>query len=116
MNIVPVHTVPKPPDDKLWLVMDHSAGPYSINSMIDCQSIAGVKLDSIKTLGDSIRGFRDLHLIDCLDISSLTLWKLDVAAAYCQMPMHHLWQIKQIVTINSQFSVDRCNNFGGCGS
>jgi len=35
MNIVPVHVVPKPPDDKLRLVVDHSAGPYSINSMID---------------------------------------------------------------------------------
>ena len=47
MNIVPIHVVPKPPDDKLCLVVNHSAGPYSINSMIDRQSIAGVKLDSI---------------------------------------------------------------------
>jgi len=47
MNVVPIHVVPKPPDDKLRLVVDHSAGPYSINSMIDHQSIAGVKLDGV---------------------------------------------------------------------
>jgi hypothetical protein len=57
MNVVLVHTVPKPLDDKLQLVVDHSACPYSINSMIDCQSITGVKLDGIETLGDSIRAF-----------------------------------------------------------
>jgi len=56
MNVVPVHTIPKP-EDKLQLIVDHSAGTYSINSMIDRQSISGVKLDGIKTLGDSIRAF-----------------------------------------------------------
>jgi hypothetical protein len=35
MNVVPIHVVPKPPDDKLRLVVDHSAGPFSINSLID---------------------------------------------------------------------------------
>ena len=57
MNVVPVHTIPKP-EDKLRLIVDHSAGTYLINSMIDRQSISGVKLDGIKTLGDSIRAFR----------------------------------------------------------
>jgi hypothetical protein len=63
MNVVPVHVVPKPPDDKLRLVVNHSAGPFSINSLIDRQSIAGVKLDGIKTLGDSIRAFRALTVL-----------------------------------------------------
>jgi len=116
MNVVPVHVVPKPPDDKLRLVVDHSAGPYSINSMIDRQSIAGVKLDGIKSLGDSIRAFRTSHPADLSDGQTLTLWKSDVAAAYRQMPMHPLWQIKQIINIGGQFSVDRCNNFGGRAS
>ena len=57
MNVVPVHTALKP-EDKLRLVVDHSAGVHSINSTIDRQSISGVKLDGIKTLGDSIRAFR----------------------------------------------------------
>src|SRR6202453_1429815 len=97
MNVVPVHVVPKPPDDKLRLVVDHSAGPYSINSMIDHQSITGVKLDGIKTLGDPIRAFCATHPASQSDMDSLTLWKSDVAATYRQMPMHPLWQIKQVV-------------------
>ena len=34
MNVVPAHTVPKPVN-KLRLVVDHSAGAYAINTMID---------------------------------------------------------------------------------
>jgi hypothetical protein len=83
--------------------------------MIDRQSIAGVKLDGIKTLGDSIRAFRASHLTDP-EAQSLILWKSDVAAAYRQMPMHPLWQIKQVVNIDGQFCIDRCNNFGGRAS
>jgi hypothetical protein len=48
MNVVPIHVVLKPPDNKLCLVVDHSTGPYSINSIINHQSIAGVKLDGCK--------------------------------------------------------------------
>jgi hypothetical protein len=79
--------------------------------MIDRQAILGVKLDGIKTLGDSIRAFRATHPTE-----DLTLWKSDVAAAYHQMPMHPLWQIKQAICIDDQFSIDRCNNFGGWAS
>jgi len=113
MNVVPVHVVSKPPDDKLHLVVDHSAGSYSINSMIDHQSIAGDKLDGIKSLGDSIRVFCASHPTNLSDMQTLTLWKSDVAATYHQMPMHPLWQIKQIINIDGQFSVEQCNNFGG---
>jgi len=74
MNVVPVHVVPKPPGDKLCLVVDHSTSPYSINSMIDRQSIAGVKLDGIQTLGDSIRAFHASHPANP-EVQSLVLWK-----------------------------------------
>lgn len=111
MNTVPVHSVPKPHLDKLCLIVDHSASVYSINSMIDQEAIAGVKLDGIHTLGDSIGA---LHCSD--PDASLILWKSDVATAYWQMPMHPLWQIKQVIHIDNQLCVDQCNNFGGCGS
>jgi hypothetical protein len=113
MNVVPVHAVPKPVNN-FRLVVDHSAGVYAINSMIDRESIAGVKLDGIKTLGDSIRAFRATYPDHVTH--PLVLWKSDVAAAYRQMPMHPLWQIKQAVRIDEQFSIDRCNNFGGRAS
>jgi hypothetical protein len=113
MHVVPVHAIPKA-INKLRLIVDHSAGIYSINSMIDRQDIAGVKLDGIKTLGDSIRAFRSSEPMT--KTCPLILWKSDVAAAYRQMPMHPLWQIKQAVCIDDQFSIDRCNNFGGRAS
>ena len=106
MNVVPVHDVPKPPDNKLRLVVDHSAGPYSLNSMIDRKSIGGVKFDGIKTLGDSIREFHASHADEFLSGTPLTLWKSDVAAVYQQMPMYPLWQIKQVINIDDKFSVD----------
>jgi hypothetical protein len=86
---VPVHSVPKPHSDNLRLVVNHSAGIFSINSMINCQAIAGVKLDGIRTLGDSIRALHHSGVDN-----PLVIWKSDVAAAYRQMPMHPLWQIK----------------------
>ena len=76
MNVVPVHTIPKP-GDKLRLIVDHSASTCSINSMIECQSISGVKLDGIRTLGDSIRVFRANHPDSLAPL--LVLWKSDVA-------------------------------------
>jgi hypothetical protein len=82
--------------------------------MINRDSISGVKLDGIKTLGDSIRAFH-ANQPDGMT-PPLVLWKLDVTTAYRQMPMHPLWQIKQAVCINEQFSIDRCNNFGGRAS
>ena len=52
------HTIPKPSSEKLHMVVDHSTGKYSLNSMIDPKDIAGVKLNSIKSLGASLRSFR----------------------------------------------------------
>ena len=70
MYVVPVHVTPKAVD-KLHLVVNHSAGEFSINSMIDRQDVAGVKLDGIKTLGDSIRAFRAAH---CCDMVYYSIW------------------------------------------
>jgi hypothetical protein len=46
----------------------------------------------------------------------LILWKADVSEAYRRMPMHPLWQIKQVVAVHSKCYVDRCNVFGGRAS
>ena len=48
--------------------------------------------------------------------TTLILFKSDVSAAYCMLPLHPLWQIKQIVTINNLWHVDWCTSFGGRGS
>ena len=48
--------------------------------------------------------------------TKLVIFKSDVAAAYRQLPLHLLWQIKQIVTIDGIRHVDRNTAFGGRGS
>jgi len=87
-----IHTVPKSGVKKFRLVTDHSAGQFALNNMISRDDIAGVTLDNVQDLGNALRVMRQ-HDPD----EELVLWKVDVAEAYCQMPMHPLWQIKQIV-------------------
>jgi len=107
----PVHAVPKPASEKLRMVVDHSSGIYSLNSMVDPKDIAGVKLDGIASLGTSLRSFRRAH-----PTSELQMFKSDVGTAYRQMPMHPLFQILTIITVDDEHRVDRCNNFGNRGS
>jgi hypothetical protein len=103
----PVHAVPKPASKKLRMVVDHSSGKYSLNSMIDSKDIAGVKLDGINSFGTSLRSFKAED-----SVSKLEVFKSDVGTAYRQMPMHFLYQLFTIITINSERRVDRFL-FGG---
>jgi hypothetical protein len=105
---MPVGVVPKPYSDKLRTVFDHSAEPYSLNSMIPTLQ-RSVILDTLVDLGRAlIRVRRNIGS----DVP-LVVFKSDVSRAYRLMPMHPLWQIKQIITIPPDRHVDRCNPFGG---
>lgn len=112
MYSMPIHTVPKPRSDKLRLVVDHSASKHSLNSMIPREAIAGGRLDTLKDLGQSLIEYRRIHG----DKVELVVFKSDVSAAYRRMPMHPLWQIKQIITVDGERQVDRNNNFGNRGA
>ena len=70
-----------------------------------------VWLDGLHILGVSIMWIK--HNCPSTD---LVLYKSDVSAAYCQLLMHSLYQILQIITISGQRYIDRSNNFGGCTS
>jgi hypothetical protein len=107
MYSMPIHAVPKE-GGKFRLVTNHSAGEYSLNSMIAKEDIAGVTLDNVQDLGDAICEYRHTHPND-----SLLIWKADVSEAYHHMPMHPLWQIKQVVSFEGEQRVDRANVFGG---
>ncbi|KAH7903103.1 hypothetical protein BJ138DRAFT_1138793 [Hygrophoropsis aurantiaca] len=111
MYSMPIHAVPKPGTDKHRLVTDHSAGNFSLNSMIDRDDIAGVTLDNIQDLGNALRIFRDND-----SDAPLHLWKADVSEAYRLIPMHPLWQIKQVVTFEGKRWLDWMNVFGGRAS
>ena len=111
MYSTPIHAVPKPRSAKLRLVNDHSAGPYSLNSMISREDVTGAKMDSISDLIGALVRYRKRH-----PDRALVLFKSDVSAAYRRLPLHPLWQVKQIVTVDGCRHVDRCTSFGGRAS
>jgi hypothetical protein len=104
----PIGVVPKPHSDKFRLVNDHSQEPYSPNSMITSNN-PSFPLDTIDDLVGVLLTTRRDHGKN----RKLVLWKSDVRSAYRLMPMHPLWQLRQIVTVDGEHSVDRCNTFGG---
>ncbi|KAF8700479.1 hypothetical protein AX14_000774 [Amanita brunnescens Koide BX004] len=108
----PIYAVPKKEPHKFRLVVDHSASGYALNSMIPRDNISGTSFDGIKDLADSLIQFRREYGPSVL----LCLFKSDVSSAYRNLPMHPLWQMKQIVTIDGQRHVDRCNSFGNRAS
>jgi ribonuclease HI len=103
----PIGVVPKPHSDKLRLVNDHKQEPYSPNSMIT-DSSPDFPNDTIDDLIKVLLTARRDHG----ENRRLVLWKSDVKSAYRLMPMHPLWQIRQIVTVDGERFVDRCNTFG----
>src|SRR6202522_4109674 len=111
MYSTPIHAIPKPRSEKLRLVNDHSAGTYSLNSMIAREDVAGARMDSISDLIGALLRYRKRH-----PNTALIRFKSDVSAAYRRLPLHPLWQIKQIVTVDEIWHVDRCTSFGGRGS
>lgn len=110
MMCMPLYAVPKPHSDKLRLVNDHSAGPYALNSGIR-KSDVGMRQDNIQDLGTNL-----LHLRRSLGDVPVWLFKSDVANAYRLLPMHPLWQLKQVVHIGDSYRIDRCCCFGCRGS
>ncbi|PIL32090.1 hypothetical protein GSI_06795 [Ganoderma sinense ZZ0214-1] len=111
MYSMPIHVVPKPHSDKLRLINNLSAGKYSLNGMIRPESIKGAVLDGLPALGAELRKLQREHPSE-----DLILWKSDVSQVYRRMPMSPYWQIFQVVTIDGQRHVDRCNTFGGRAS
>jgi hypothetical protein len=111
MYCMPIYAVPKPHSSDLRLVTDHSYGEYSLNSMIDHDSVTGYPLDNLNKFGEML-----LDLEMKKPGKSLIAWKSDIAGAYRILPMHPLWQIKQVNTIDGERFIDRCNAFGGCAS
>ena len=109
---MPIHAVPKPGSDKLRLVTNHSASDFALNNMISKDDIAGVTLDNVQDLANALRLYRRKGG----ENEDLIVWKADVSEAYRHMPMHPLWQIKQVVTFEGQRHVDQRNVFGGRAS
>jgi hypothetical protein len=50
---MPIHAIPKE-GGKYCLITNHSTGEFSLNSMISKEDIAGVTLDNVQDLGNTI--------------------------------------------------------------
>ncbi|KAF9477427.1 hypothetical protein BDN70DRAFT_837859 [Pholiota conissans] len=112
MYSMPIHVVPKSTPGEYRMITDHSAGDYSLNSMIARDDIAGYPLDGMKHLGERL-----LHIRRTEGNMRMVMAKSDVAEAYRLLPMHPHWQIKQVNTVQrGVFHVDRNNAFGGRAS
>ncbi|KAG1837226.1 hypothetical protein DFJ58DRAFT_734496 [Suillus subalutaceus] len=75
MYSVPMHTVPKPNSDKLQLVVDHTAGDYSLNLMINSDSIKGT--NGLHPLGALLLQFHENNPNE-----ELIMFKSDVSQAF----------------------------------
>lgn len=95
MYSTPVLAVPKKGSNDLRLVSNQSAGLFSQNSMIDRAQTSGARLDTLKQFIPALLNYRRSHPND-----ELVLWKSDVSEAFRLLPMHPLWQIKQVTTSN----------------
>jgi len=111
MTTIPLWVVPKPHSDKSHLVVDHSAGDYSLNSFISSDD-AGIHLDTLHALGKALTCVRSRFGAGV----PLVLFKTDVSQAYRRLPMHPLWQLHQIVAICGSHHVDNNNNFSNRGA
>ena len=109
---MPAHAVPKPNSSDLRMVTDHSAGPHSLNSMIDHDRVTGFPLDNMTHMGEMLL----THHRQTLGSDELLAWKSDIAEAHRLMPLHVLWQLKQINTVDGQRYVDRNATFGSSSS
>jgi hypothetical protein len=105
MISMPIGVVPKPPDG-LRMIIDQSVQPSSQNALIPKEAVS-IRVDNMSTFGAVLRRVRLEHPRE-----RLVVFKSDVSQAYRLMPMHPLWQIRQIVTIDGKRHVDRCNQFG----
>ena len=111
MHASPIHAVPKLHSDKLWMVIYQSARLFPPNSIIKCEDIRGFPLYNMAHLSE---GLICQHRTK--PSQSWVIYKSNISEAYHLLPMHPLWQIKQIVTIDRQWDVDHNNCFGGRGS
>lgn len=110
MQTSAIGAVPKPHSSKYRLITDQSAGMHPLNSFISKED-AKVRYDTLQDLGRALRDLKAKFPCD-----PLVLWKSDVAHAFRTIPMHRLWQVRQVVEIDGSYHVDFCMAFGNRSS
>ncbi|KIJ28301.1 hypothetical protein M422DRAFT_270450 [Sphaerobolus stellatus SS14] len=92
----PVGAVPKPHSSGLRLITDQSAGPHAPNSFIP-RDAAAVRYDNMHDFGKLLHKVHSQH-----GRPPTYLFKSDCSEAFRRIPMHVLWQIRQVVTVDGE--------------
>jgi hypothetical protein len=108
MYSMPTFAVPKKGSSKFRLVTDQSAGKFSVNSM-QSRHVAAFPMDNMIQLGERILRVRN----SLKPGEKMILYKSDVSEAYRLIPMHPIWQTRQVNTVDGERHIDRNNVFGG---
>jgi len=111
MYCMPNYAVPKPNSTNYHLINDQSCEKFSLNSMVQHDRVMGYPLDNMVHFGEVL-----MNLEKKEPGKPRVAWKSDIVEAYRILPMHPLWQIKQINTIDGECVVDQCNSFRGSSS
>ncbi|KIK66431.1 hypothetical protein GYMLUDRAFT_55692 [Collybiopsis luxurians FD-317 M1] len=93
MYSTPVIAILKAHSEDLHLVANQSAGVFCQNSMVDKAQMKGACMDSLLVFIPMIIAFTRANLG-----KRLVLWKSNIANTFRLLPMHPLWQIKQVIT------------------
>ena len=108
---IPIAVVPKPHSEKLCLVINPLTGQHSPNSFIPWSAVS-VPLNNLHHFSSQL-----IAAQKCLGSAvCISLFKSDISGVYWHLPMHFLWQLFQVVTINGLRHVDHNNNFGNWGA
>ena len=101
-----IGVIPKPHSTDFPLVTDHSAREFTLNNYIT-KADSTICLDSLQEFSTTLRA-----AVSCEGHVLAWLFKSDVSAAYRQIPMHPLWQLKQVNTFEGMRHVDCNMTFG----
>ena len=100
MYSMPIGVVPEPHSTDLQLVTHHSASEHVLNNII-AWADSSIKLDGSQDFSATLHVILAHH-----GCPPAWLFKSNVSATYCQIPMHPLWQIKQTNTFKGLWHVD----------
>jgi len=110
MYCMPVHAVPKPNSSDLHMVTDHSASPFSLNSMVNHDLVTGYPLDNMTHLGEMLIS----HHFSNVHHQKTVIWKSDIAL--CLSTLTGRSNRLTVNTVDGLRYVDRNNPFGNSSS
>jgi len=108
MYSMPIGVMPKPHSMSSCLITDHSAGEFTLNNFITRED-SMTHLDNLQDFGTAL-----CTMVACDGHAPAWIFKSNVSAAYWHIPIHPLWQIKQVLTFEGIRHIDQNLTFSTC--